>query len=137
MNFPHFFSKFFPEFFSRFFPKFFSEFLSKSFPEFFFKFFSQTFFKISSQIFFQNFFPNFFQIFFRNFFFKIFSQNFSKFPIKFKTACSSIRCASNRPCKVPTFKDCSICSIFQRKVLYILPFYNCAQLVNFEGGNDT
>ena len=99
---------FFPNFFFRIFCQ---SFLSKFFPEFFFKFFSLTFFKIFSQIFFQNFFPNFFQIFFPKFFF-----NF--FPIKFKTACGSIRCASNRPRKVPKFKDCSICSIIQTPWVY-------------------
>ena len=120
----------------------FPNFFSKFFPEFFFKIFSQIFFRI----FCQNFFPNFFSNFFPKFFFKIFSQNFSKFRIKFKTACGSIRCASNRPRKVPKFKDCSICSIFQTPWVYfrfktpeksyILPFYNCAQLSKQEMTRD-
>ena len=64
-------------------------FLSKLFPKFFFKFF----FRIFSQIFFSKFFPKFFFKIFSRIFFKFFSPNF--FSIKFKTACGSIRCASN------------------------------------------
>ena len=109
---------------------FFLNFFSNFFPNFFFRIFSQIFFSKFSQIFFQNFFPIFFQIFFPKFFF-----NF--FPIKFKTACGSIRWVSNRPREVPKFKDCSICSFKTPEKSYILPFYNCAQLVNFEAGNDT
>ena len=95
-----FFQNFFQNFFARFFPKFFFQ-----------NFLSKFFVKIFSRIFFQIFFPNFFQNFFPNFFSKF-------FPIKFKTACGSIRCASNRPRKVPKFKDCSICSIFQTPWVY-------------------
>ena len=107
-----FFSKFFPEFFCKIFSQIF-------FSEFFVKIFSRIFFQIFFFNFFQNFFPNFFSKFFPEFFSNFFSQIFFQFfPIKFKTACGSIRCASNRPRKVPKFKDCSICSIFQTPWVY-------------------
>ena len=103
-----FFQNFFQNFFARFFPKFFFQ-----------NFLSKFFVKIFSRIFFQIFFPNFFQNFFPNFFSKFFPKFFFNFfPIEFKTACGSIRCGSNRPRKVPKFKDCSICSIFQTPWVY-------------------